>query len=306
MPEDGLDWAKAAQSALSRSAAAMITIVEKHGSAPREIGTRMVVTAQENWGTIGGGRLEFLALEQARKILDLPPGTWRLQDYPLGPLLGQCCGGRVKLLIERLDHDAAQWLDELQPGAVLVTDLAGPFPQRRVHAAGEAEAAPSAAPGSQPKWLSEHLPPPPRPVLLFGAGHVGEAIANAARGLPFALSHYETRPGYGQRAGVMLVSEEAAIDAARAAGPQDAVLILTHDHGLDYRLTAAALASPAPFVGLIGSATKRARFLSRLKKDGIDPARLTCPIGMAGIAGKSPEVIAIAVLAQLLALGEMA
>lgn len=301
-----LDWAQAAQSALSRSAAAMITIVEKQGSAPREVGTRMVVTRDDCWGTIGGGRLEFLAIEQARKILDLPPGNWRLQDYPLGPLLGQCCGGRVKLLIERLDGDTAQWLDQMQPGAVLITDLEGPFPHRLVQSADDMQVAPTTTPGAQPKWLIEHLPSPPRPVLLFGAGHVGQAIAEAARGLPFALTCYETRPEYAGKANVTMISEGAAVDAARAAGPQDVVAILTHDHGLDYRLTAAALASPARFIGLIGSATKRARFLSRLKKDGIDPARLTCPIGMAGIPGKSPEIIAIAVLAQFLALGEMA
>ena len=91
--------------------------------------------------------------------------------------------------------------------------------------------------------------------------------------------------------------------ACAAAAPEGAaVVILTHDHGLDYRLTAAALGSRARFVGLIGSHTKRARFLSRLEKDGIDPGRLTCPIGLPGIRGKEPEVIAIATLAQLLAL----
>ena len=93
--------------------------------------------------------------------------------------------------------------------------------------------------------------------------------------------------------------------AASAEGAM-AVVILTHDHGLDYRLTAAALSSPAPYVGLIGSRTKRARFLSRLEKDGIDPARLTCPIGLPGPKGKEPEVIAIATLAQLLTLREAA
>jgi xanthine dehydrogenase accessory factor len=92
------------------------------------------------------------------------------------------------------------------------------------------------------------------------------------------------------------------VACAGSAGADAAVVILTHDHGLDYRLTAAALASPARYVGLIGSRTKRARFLSRLDRDGIDHARLTCPIGMPGVVGKEPEVIAIATLAQLLTL----
>jgi xanthine dehydrogenase accessory factor len=82
-----------------------------------------------------------------------------------------------------------------------------------------------------------------------------------------------------------------------------AVVVLTHDHALDYRITAAALGSRARFVGLIGSRTKRARFLSRLAADGVDAARLTCPIGLPGISGREPEVIAIATLAQLLMLG---
>ena len=93
---------------------------------------------------------------------------------------------------------------------------------------------------------------------------------------------------------------------AAAAPTEAAILILTHDHALDYRLTAAALGGSAAFVGLIGSQTKRARFLSRLAKEGVDAARLTCPIGLPGVDGKEPDVIAIAALAQLLALGRPA
>jgi xanthine dehydrogenase accessory factor len=101
---------------------------------------------------------------------------------------------------------------------------------------------------------------------------------------------------------VVLADEQAMVACAGSAEGDTAVVILTHDHGLDYRLTAAALASPARYVGLIGSETKRARFLSRLEKDGIDHGRLTCPIGLPGLKGKEPEVIAIATLAQLLTL----
>jgi xanthine/CO dehydrogenase XdhC/CoxF family maturation factor len=105
---------------------------------------------------------------------------------------------------------------------------------------------------------------------------------------------------------VMLADEEAMAACAGSADSDTAVVILTHDHGLDYRLTAAALASEALYVGLIGSETKRARFLSRLAKDGVDATRLTCPIGLPGPRGKEPEVIAIATLAQLLMLGAAA
>jgi len=97
--------------------------------------------------------------------------------------------------------------------------------------------------------------------------------------------------------------EEAELAACAAAAPEGgAILVLTHDHGLDYRLVAAALGSRARFVGLIGSKTKRARFASRLAAEGVDGARLTCPIGLPGINGREPEVIAIAALAQLLML----
>jgi xanthine dehydrogenase accessory factor len=98
--------------------------------------------------------------------------------------------------------------------------------------------------------------------------------------------------------------EDAQIVLAGEAEPGAAVLVFTHDHALDYRLTAAALRSQASYVGLIGSDTKRARFLSRLRAEGIDAERLTCPIGIPGIPDKQPDVIAIAVIAQLLMLGE--
>jgi xanthine dehydrogenase accessory factor len=141
------------------------------------------------------------------------------------------------------------------------------------------------------------------PLLLFGAGHVGRAIASRLPGLPFHLAWFDTRADMAETPGVMLEAEEAMIACAGAAPPEAATLILTHDHAFDYQLTAAALSGEAAFVGLIGSQTKRARFVSRLRAEGIDPSRLICPIGLPGIAGKEPAVIAVAVLAQLLSIG---
>jgi xanthine dehydrogenase accessory factor len=140
------------------------------------------------------------------------------------------------------------------------------------------------------------------PVSLFGAGHVGRAIAERGAGLPLHLAWYDSRPEMAETPGVALADEAGMIAHAAAAPYGGAVVVLTHDHGLDYRLVAAALGSRARFVGLIGSKTKRARFRSRLAADGIDAARLTCPIGLPGINGREPEAIAIAVLAQLLML----
>jgi xanthine dehydrogenase accessory factor len=138
------------------------------------------------------------------------------------------------------------------------------------------------------------------PLTLFGAGHVGRAIASRLPGLPFHLAWFDNRPDMAETPGVMLETEEAMIACANTAAPDAAILILTHDHAFDYRLTAAALSGKAGFVGLIGSQTKRARFVSRLQADGVDPSRLTCPIGLPGITGKEPGVIAVATLAQLL------
>ena len=141
---------------------------------------------------------------------------------------------------------------------------------------------------------------PRRPLLLFGAGHVGRAIAERVPGLPFHLAWFDSRPD-AEVPGVVIQPEGELVACASAAPAGAAILILTHDHALDYRLVAAALGSPASFVGLIGSATKRARFTARLAAEEIAAERLTCPIGLPGITGKAPAVIAVSVLAQLLA-----
>jgi xanthine dehydrogenase accessory factor len=153
--------------------------------------------------------------------------------------------------------------------------------------------------------ITESVGEAPRPLLMFGAGHVGQAIAAAIPGLPLALHWFDTRPELAGTAGLVVDPESGLIARAADAPAGAAILILTHDHALDFRLTAAALGSPAGFIGLIGSATKRARFLSRLDMQGLGEAaraRLTCPIGLPGIVGKEPQVIAIAALAQLMML----
>src|SRR3569623_2030750 len=114
------DWREATRT-LDGTPPDLINILATEGSAPRGPGTRMLVTARGQAGTIGGGALEWRAAEQARAILALPPGSWRVQDYPLGPLLGQCCGGRVRLLVEHLaDTD---WIAALAEGAVVNAPL---------------------------------------------------------------------------------------------------------------------------------------------------------------------------------------
>lgn len=296
------EWVGRARAALAAGPTAMLSVIAAEGSAPRGAGTRMVVTADEAFGTIGGGALEHRAIAQARAILALPEGSWRVQDYPLGPLLGQCCGGRVRLLVERLSGGDAGWLAAIADGATLVSRFTEGAVLRSIAAAEPTTASargPKPAPGDR---LVERIGPAPRPLLLFGAGHVGRAVARAAAGLPFALGWFDSRGDVAASAGAVAESEAAMVACAGAAPADAAILILTHDHALDYRLTAAALRGDAAFVGLIGSATKRQRFLSRLAADGVDAARLTCPIGLPGIRGKEPPVIALSALAQLMSL----
>ena len=296
------DWIGQAKAALDRGPAALVTVLATEGSAPRGAGARMVVTRDGLSGTIGGGALEHHAAAQARALLEQAPGAWRVQDYPLGPLLGQCCGGRVRLLVERLGDDA--WLDPAATAARIVATLGAEAIERRTS---DAAPPPLSARGERPGPGTAFVEPEDRArrlVLLFGAGHVGRAIASRAPGLPLQIAWYDTRPEAAETPGVVLSAEDDAVACAGEAPAGAAVLILTHDHALDYRLTAAALASEAGFVGLIGSATKRARFLSRLAADGVQAARLVCPIGLPGVTGKEPDVIAIAALAQLLTLGD--
>jgi xanthine dehydrogenase accessory factor len=291
------DWRASAKAAHAAGPAALVTVLATEGSAPRGPGARMVVTADGVAGTIGGGTLEYQAVEQARAILSHAPGAWRVQDWPLGPLLGQCCGGRVRLLVEHLD--CTDWVD--RPAlATIATNRIVRVPAR------EASPPPMPARGPLPGPGTIFLEPGDGPrlsLMLFGAGHVGEAIATRLDGLPVDLGWFDSRPEQ-DRDGVMVQGEDDLIACAGHTPEDSAVLILTHDHQLDYRLTAAALRSPARFIGLIGSATKRARFLSRLTAEGLDTTRLTCPIGIDGLSGKEPAVIAIAVIAQLLMLAD--
>jgi xanthine dehydrogenase accessory factor len=293
------DWTRQAREALGRGPAALVTILATEGSAPRGAGARMVVTKSGLAGSIGGGRLEHQATAQARSILALDPGSWRVQDYPLGPLLGQCCGGRVRLLVERLESvpetegpfevtlsDRVE-RRPLDGGSGGTLGARGPLPAAGAHFVEPVE--------------SESLA-----VRLFGAGHVGRAVTARAAGLPLRIAWYDSRSEMAATPGVVLAGEDAMVAQAAEAPGDSAILIMTHDHGLDYRLTAAALAGRARFVGLIGSRTKRARFVKRLAPEGVDPARLTCPIGLPGISGREPEVIAIATLAQLLLLRDRA
>lgn len=245
--------------------AVVVEVVATRGSAPRESGTRMLVSARQVHGTVGGGHLEWKAIESARALLLLGSQDEAIeQHYPLGPALGQCCGGAVTLRLQRL---AAQHLAD---------------------------------------WA---LPAPRFTLQLYGAGHVGRAIVALLAGLPCRVQWIDEReaefprelalPAHIERVCVEPVEAEVAV-----APPGAFYLVLTHSHDLDLAIAQAILKrGDFGFFGLIGSRTKRARFLRRFEQRGIAAeaiARMTCPIGVPGIEGKEPEVIAIAVVAQLL------
>ncbi len=286
----------------AEGAAALVTLAETAGSAPREAGARMVVRPSGGfYGTIGGGELEFEALAEARAALAAGRGAARRRSVALGPELGQCCGGRVVWRVETFDK---RDLADLAP--LSAAEREGPFVAlARLSGDGRVERRLGDAPedGEQREAFGEAA----TPVYLFGAGHVGRALALALAPLPFTVRWIDPRPDEFPKLAPANVTMVAAADppAELEAAPDGAlILAITHSHPLDLAVVAAALRQDRfAYVGMIGSATKRARFASLLRAAGVEDARiakLVCPIGLAGIVGKAPAVIAVAVAAQLL------
>lgn len=249
----------------AQRAAVVVEILETRGSVPREAGTRMLVAADEVVGTIGGGHLEWQAMAQARRMLETGCTEPAEHALALGPSLGQCCGGTVRLRL---------------------TPLARAQPQH---------------------WV----PAPARFFLqLHGAGHVGQAIVALLRGIACRVQWIDERESAFPVEALPTHIEPLSVpdaEAEVAQAPAGACyLVMTHSHDRDLALTEAILRrGDFAWAGLIGSATKRERFRRRLLARGLQAAqweRLTCPIGLPGIAGKEPEVIAVATVAQLLAL----
>jgi xanthine dehydrogenase accessory factor len=252
----------------STKGAILVSLGAVKGSAPREAGTQMLVTPTRQYGTIGGGALEFGAAARARQfLLESGPNTLE-ETIILGPDIGQCCGGQVVLVYERLSGE---------PDAIR---------QRLIKQS-----------------------PPLAPLFLFGAGHVGKALVHTLQDLPFAIHWVDGRPesfAHPVPHGVQTLRLKQPEHAVKTAPKGALFLVMTHDHDLDYQIVRAVLRhNNFAFCGLIGSNTKRARFVQRFRREGLDQSvltRLTCPVGLAGIPGKAPEAIAIAIAAQLLTL----
>lgn len=228
-----------------------VRVMKALGSTPRDAGAEMVVGPDSVDGTIGGGQLEYMAIDRARAML--ASGEARAEmTIPLGPEIGQCCGGRVVL---HLDHH-------------------GPTPEDRPDA------------------------------LIFGAGHVGRALARALQPLPVNPTLIDSRPEELARAdpGIATCLTPLPEASLRTARPGSAVVILTHDHALDFLLAAEALSrGDLSYVGMIGSATKRAQFARFARERGLDPDPLICPIGAGFSRDKRPAVIAAFTAAEVIA-----
>jgi len=295
-------------------ATALVTLAHAQGSSPREAGARMVVAPGGAFtGTIGGGALEWGALAEAQALLARRDGSAvsRL-DRALGPDLGQCCGGRVLLTIERFnaaDREAIAPLAQAEREGVLTTVATVGSDGRLVRrAASGKERLPGAAYDVQPDGrVIERFGEEPTAFYLFGAGHVGRALAVALAPLPFAVTWIDGRPGAipaAFAANVTAIKEGDPVELLARAPDGAFVAVMTHSHALDLDLVIAALqANRFPYVGLIGSATKRARFTSAMQKMGMTAdavGKLVCPIGLTTIKDKAPAAIAASVAAQVL------
>jgi xanthine dehydrogenase accessory factor len=244
---------------------ALVRIEKVEGSAPREAGAWMLVAAEDSFGTIGGGQLEYMAIDEARAVLKNQRGN-RILHIPLGPGIGQCCGGNVEVSIEVLNNKGRRDIAQIQ----------------RVYIA------------ARPV------------VYVFGAGHVGRALIAALALLPVRPVMIDTRatemslvPESVEKYLVPLPEE-----VVRNAQPASAFVVLTHDHSLDFLITREALKrGDAGYVGMIGSKTKRAvfeRWCRGFCDSNIKLDAMVCPIGVTDSNDKRPQVIAAFIAAEVI------
>ena len=249
-----------------RKHAVLVEVEAADGSTPREPGAWMLVAADRIFGTIGGGQLEYMAIDHARRALQ-HGGQVDEMTIPLGPEIGQCCGGRVSLGFKRVDRAVAMTLIEK-----VDLEIA-----QRPH------------------------------VYVFGAGHVGDALAMALSLVPLRTILVDTREeelSATQVPGIQTCLTAMPEAVVRDAPAGSAFVVLTHDHALDFLITAEALArNDASYVGMIGSKTKRATFRNWLTREVGRPEvfdKLVCPVGGTAVKDKRPTVIAALAAAEIM------
>ncbi|MEZ5666661.1 MAG: xanthine dehydrogenase accessory protein XdhC [Alphaproteobacteria bacterium] len=291
----------------------LVTVIAADGSTPRGTGTTMIVDGDGRIaaGTIGGGALELRVLHRAAAMLAEEGGAEAAQ-FPLGPELGQCCGGRVELLFERLPLTL-----DARDGIAFVTALEPRVDRRLVDRGGLAtllggsafnDTRAAVVRGTDGRrCLVQPAHRPRQPLAVFGAGHVGRAVVRAVAPLPFRVTWIDDRPGQfpvPPEPGVACITSAVPEREVAALAEGAFVLVMSHTHALDYRICRAALLrEDIGYIGLIGSDTKHARFVKWARAYGLTDdriARVSCPIGLPGIGGKDPAVIAASVAADLL------
>jgi xanthine dehydrogenase accessory factor len=297
----------------------LVTVAAAKGSVPREPGAKMLVRALDFDDTIGGGHLEHRALEIARTMLEGGEAR-RFERFALGPSLGQCCGGVAWLAYERVDADQLALLKARRHRDTWrLVALDGPIESTVLDAppfAGDAGTRVVEDEGGR-RWLVDAILAPRAHLMLFGAGHVGAAIVRALADLPCRVTWVDERDAIFPSPipdNVTIEATDTPEALASQAAPGTSFLVMTHSHALDLRLCHAILSRPIAtstpdWFGLIGSSTKRSQFEARLRERGVPDARLAamvCPIGLPGIAGKAPAVIAASSVAQLLTVWEAA
>ena len=313
--------------------AVLVTVAGIRGSAPREIGAKMIVTATETIGTIGGGQLEYQSTRIAAGLLEDDRNS--LRSFPLGSSMGQCCGGVVEILFEPVSAGIPAWLRDLralhgqrQP-AVVVTRISRTAPAKFVVTAdgvfGDEEGdkrmvavARDILLGDTPdarRQVQDFYEPVVMPdlnIAVFGAGHVGSAVVSALSGLDCSIRWIDSRrnmfrnvPGNARA----IETSDPALEVA-AMPPGSYYLVMTHNHSLDFDICDRILRrEDGRYCGLIGSLSKRRRFEKRYRQQGMVQGvidTLVCPIGVDGISGKKPAEIAVSVAAEVLKLRELA
>lgn len=329
-----MQWLVQLAQVLGRERCVVVTLDVIVGSAPRDAGCRMIITAHEALGSIGGGSLEFEATAHAREMLADGNTVWQEhRPYGLGPALNQCCGGTVLLLFERFEAGVPAWLKTLaeaaaaQQAVVLASaiDRAEPYKALisqtieddsvpgEVMARGRellrnfGETGIETLETSEGKWWLELIRVQHKPLVLFGAGHVGQAVARLLSEMPFEVSWVDGRPDvFPDRPGPNITTVRSGDPLAEVgkAPPGSIFVVMTHSHQLDEDICFDVLSrGDFAWLGLIGSVTKRRRFVQRLAQRGIGEsrlARLVCPVGLSGIKGKRPATIALSLVAQLM------
>jgi len=305
----------------------LVTVIATRGSAPREVGAKMMVTADGCSGSIGGGQLEFQCAQLAAAMLG-SDGHIERQKFPLGTQMGQCCGGVVEVLFESIVAGYPSWLEDLLAlrsqsiTAVVATTLSkgtdpksviGPnhgqsktgLPEQLMSLAHELIEAGGPSQIMDDVFL-DVVNTTGLNIAVFGAGHVGSAIVATLSGLDAQIRWVDSRPGVFRAvpAGVRAIETQHPVDEVAAMPPSAFYLVMTHSHGMDFDICQAVLTrEDAAYCGLIGSRSKRRQFEKRSRSAGLEQSlidQLVCPIGIDGIRGKTPKEIAIAVIAEVL------